>query len=120
MGVGTARHRRNLASVLAQLGGTLTSSAPSAPSNLTASQPFNQAQAALAWTAGSGATGYKLYGRVSGIGSYTLFATFGNVTSITDTSVDYSANNYDLKLTAINAGGESAASNVATTNWAGG
>ena len=102
------------------LGGQNRIASPGAPSNLTAVANFNAAKADLTWTAGARATGYKLYGRVTGVGNYSLFATIGNVTSYTDTSHDYSVLDYDLKLTSINAGGESAASNVVTTTWGGG
>lgn len=95
---------------------------PSAPSNFAASNPGGPdfGKANLTWTAGAGATGYKLYGRVAGVGSYTLFTTIGNVTSYQDSTVNYGISDYDLKLTSINADGESTASNVATTDWGGG
>ena len=71
-------------------------------------------QAALRWTAASGATGYNVYRRVSGAGSYSQIASNHAVNAYFVDSGLSGGSAYDYYVTAINGGGESAASNVIT------
>lgn len=77
---------------------------PSAPSNLTAPSPTNQSPA-LSWGSVTGATSYDIYQDDTVIGSSTT-------NSYTDTSSLTSGATYSYYVTAVNAGGESAASNT--------
>ncbi len=85
---------------------------PNAPTSLNVSS-LTASTINLAWTASSttspAITNYKIY-RGSSSGGETLLATVGNVTSYADTTVSV-GNTYFYRVTAVNANGESLASN---------
>lgn len=90
---------------------------PAAPTNLAAAgTPANQATAklTLTWSASTGATSYNIYRSLNANGEGgTPLATGVTGTSYTDSSVTF-ATTYFYKVTAVNAGGESAKSNEAS------
>jgi hypothetical protein len=87
-----------------------TSTAPAAPTNLTATA--GNAQVALTWGPSSGASSYNLY-RGTSSGSETLIATGIAGTSYTDTGRT-NGDNYYYEVTAVNSVGESGFSNEAS------
>ena len=91
---------------------TGTSTAPGAPTALTATA--GNAQVALAWTASSGATSYNVYrGTTSGGESTTAIATGVTGTSYTNTGLT-NGTTYFYTVAAVSAGGTSTASNEAS------
>ena len=87
--------------------------APAAPAGLTATA--DDAQVALAWSAAEGADGYRVY-RAEGDSSLALLATDPEVVialSYTDTGAA-NGNTYRYAVSAVNEGGESPMSEVAT------
>ncbi|MGO8670283.1 MAG: malectin domain-containing carbohydrate-binding protein, partial [Capsulimonadaceae bacterium] len=86
--------------------------APGAPGNLSASA--GNAQIALSWTAGSGATSYNVYrGTASGGESATAITTGVTTTSYTNTGLT-NGTAYYYKVASVNASGTSAQSNEAS------
>ena len=86
-------------------------SAPSAPTNLTAT-PGN-AQVSLSWTASSGATSYNIYRGTSSGNESTTVATGVTSTSYTNTGLT-NGTMYYYRITATNSSGTSGYSNEAT------
>jgi fibronectin type 3 domain-containing protein len=91
---------------------------PSAPQNLTAA-PAKGKGVQLNWSppasnGGSPITGYNIY-RGASAGGETLLTSVGNVTSFKDTSTTR-GQTYYYKVTAVNAVGESPASNEANAS----
>ena len=83
-----------------------------APTNLTATA-VSSSRIDLAWSDVTGETGYKIERSTDGI-NWTQIATTGaNVTSYSNTGLN-SATTYSYRVTANNAGGDSARSNVAS------
>jgi fibronectin-binding autotransporter adhesin len=86
----------------------VTAAPPGAPTGLTGIG--GNAQASLSWNAVPGATGYNVKRSVDGT-TYTIVAADVPATSYTDSGLT-NTTTYDYLLTALNAGGESASSNV--------
>ena len=122
----TAAGRVDIISLLSVNGGTVwfgavaaagyaAPIAPTAPTSLTAN-PGNTL-VSLNWIAPANAspavTAYKVY-RSTSTGTETILVTLGNVTTYTDTAV-LNGTAYFYKVTAVNAVGEGALSNEATT-----
>jgi len=88
------------------------SSAPAAPTNLTATA--GNAQAVLAWSGSSGATSYNIYrGSVSGGESPTAIATGITTTTYTNTGLT-NGDTYFYTVAAVNSSGTSGMSNEAS------
>jgi fibronectin type 3 domain-containing protein len=91
---------------------------PAAPQNLVASQ--NKTKGVnLAWAApltdgGSPVTGYRIYRRIFGGNTFSLLAAVGTVTSYRDQATKHGVA-YTYVVRAVNAAGDSPASNEATT-----
>ncbi|MGO8670756.1 MAG: glycoside hydrolase family 3 C-terminal domain-containing protein, partial [Capsulimonadaceae bacterium] len=91
---------------------TSGASAPSTPTNLTATA--GNAQVSLSWTASSGATSYSVYrGTASGAESATAIASGVTTTSYTNTGLT-NGTAYFYKVAAVNANGTSALSTEAS------
>ena len=89
------------------------STAPPAPTGLTATA--GNAQAALSWTASTGATSYSIFrGTTAGGESTTAVATGITTTSYTNTGLT-NGTTYYYKVTAVNPNGSSGYSNEAST-----
>ena len=86
--------------------------APAAPANLTAA-PAGRKKIALAWNAASGATSYRVKRATTSGGPYTTVATNLTATSYVNTGL-VSGRSYHYVVTAVNAAGESPASNQAS------
>jgi fibronectin type 3 domain-containing protein len=88
------------------------------PTGLTASDNLYLDKISLSWTAAPGATGYKIFSKLSTDSTFTLLATVGAVTSYDDGSVYYYGVNYQYQLTALFPGGvESSNSSTATGSF---
>ncbi|MGO8671341.1 MAG: malectin domain-containing carbohydrate-binding protein [Capsulimonadaceae bacterium] len=95
-----------------EIDSTSGGSAPSAPTNLTATA--GSTQVALAWTASSGATSYNLYeGTATGAEGATPVATGITATSYTATGLT-NGTPYYFTVAAVNASGTSSKSNEAS------
>jgi fibronectin type 3 domain-containing protein len=89
---------------------TIVTTAPSAPTNLTATA--GNTTATLQWTAAQGATSYNIY-RGSASGQETLLQSGITVTSFVDTGLT-NGTTYYYQVTAVNTVGESARSSEVT------
>lgn len=83
-----------------------------APANLTATA-ISASRIDLTWSDVSGETGYKIERSTDGINWIQIATTGANVTSFSNTGLN-SATSYSYRVKANNAGGDSAASNVAS------
>jgi fibronectin type 3 domain-containing protein len=90
---------------------------PGVPQSLVASQNktkgVNLAWAAPSTDGGSPVTGYRIYRRVFGGNTFSLLATVGTVTSYRDQATKHGTA-YTYVVRAVNAAGDSAASNEST------
>jgi kumamolisin len=94
-----------------ELVNALSSPPVGTPSGLTAT-PVNATQINITWNAVSGATSYKIYRSAAAAGT---FLAVGTITSASYNDQNLSANTtYYYKVSAVNAYGEGAQSNVAT------
>jgi subtilase family serine protease len=98
------------ASLLADLAGGSTGTAPGAPTGLTARS--GNAQVALSWNASAGATSYRLY-RSTTSGGETLYRSGLTATTFTDTGLT-NGTTFFYKVSALNSVGESAKSSEAS------
>jgi hypothetical protein len=108
------------ASVLGGQNVSAAATAPSAPRNLTDNGSGGINQEAISWTAplsngGSAITGYNVYVNIDsggGYGGFNLYVSLGVV--LTTTTPADPGSSYQVKVTAINAVGESVYSNTIT------
>jgi hypothetical protein len=86
---------------------TAPTTSPSTPSGLAVTDSGLES-IALSWDASSGATSYRLYRSATASGDYAQVHS-GDLTEFTDTSLAF-ASTYYYRISAVNAGGESARS----------